>query len=289
MLNRWLDELFPAPDAQLTVSVGFDNKYLEYGKIFLRSIRQNSPRVKVIVLAVNQPAAGLAEFADWQNLTVIHEDREFAHPYEQRLYTMARRIFLVNELRQDPTVENLLQLDADSIVRRDLNRFGKLFAQGDFCIFARPTMKLEYLRLTMNVLGLANTKAAKALTQEWVQQLWEILAEPQDSKYIDQLTLWQAYDKVNQSQGVRLMNLDKPYIGGSGNTVIRTFYATKDARNNPKLLKELNQFTDQPLDDAPSNAPKKPEDEAVPLYRGLLMPQFEQALGVSADLNAGAK
>jgi hypothetical protein len=289
MLNRWLDTLFPAPDAHLTVSVGFDNKYLEYGKIFLRSIRQNSPRVKVIVLAVNQPESGFAEFADWANLRVIHENRDFAHPYEQRLYTMARRIFLVNELRQSPEVENLLQLDADSIVRRDLNRFGKLFAQGDFCIFARPKMQLEYLRLTMNVLGLANTPAAKALAQEWVVQLWEVLAQPQDSKYVDQLTLWQAYDKVNQAQGVKLMNLDKPYIGGTGNTVIRTFYATKDARNNPKLLKELNQFTDQPLDDAPSNAPKKPEDESVPLYRELLMPQFERALDFRAGLSSGAK
>lgn len=269
--------VFQAKNAHITVSTGFDNKYLDYGKILLRSIKKNSPRVKVIVLTINLDESDLQEFSDDENIKIINEKKEFSCPYEQRLYSIARRIFLINELRHDTNVENLLQLDADSIVRKDLNKFGSLFNQGDFCIFARLGMKYEFLRLTMNVLGLANTPAAKALTQEWVAQLWNLLEQPQDSKYIDQLTLWKAYEKVNQAQEIKLINLTNPFIGSEGNTVVRSFAATKDAKGNKKLLKELNEFTDIALDDAPSNAPVKPEDNSIFLQRGLLRDHFIKA------------
>ncbi|MEW5860535.1 MAG: hypothetical protein AB1861_24625 [Cyanobacteriota bacterium] len=269
-----LIKAFQPKDAHITVSVGFDNKYLDYGKILLRSLKKNSPRVKVVVLAINTPEAGLQEFSDCENIRIIYEDKKFAYPYEQRLYSMARRIFLVNELRQDSLVDNLLQLDADLIVRKDLNRFGSLFKQGDFCIFARPTMKYEFLRLSMNVLGLANTPAAKALTKEWVAQLWYLLEKPQDSKYIDQLTLWRAYEKVNQENGIKLVNLVPPFTGEEGNTIIRTFTATKSAKGNKQLLEELNKFSDNHLENAPSNAPAKPENLSVCLEKSLLRDHF---------------
>ncbi|MBD2344379.1 hypothetical protein [Anabaena subtropica] len=276
MINQ-LIKAFQPKDANITVSVGFDNKYLDYGKILLRSINKNSPNVKVVVLAINTHEDSLNEFSELKNFKIIHEKKEFAHEYEQRLYTIARRIFLVNELRQDSSIENLLQLDADAIVKRDLNRFGNLFKQGDFCIFARPQMKYEFLRLTMNVLGLNNSPASKALTKEWIAQLWQMLAEPQDTKYIDQLTLWKAYEKINQEYGIKLVNLQPPFIGNSRNTIIRTFYATKDAKGDQKLVKELNKFTDKPLEDAPSNAPPKPEGTDVFLTKNLLRDNFEKA------------
>lgn len=276
MINQ-LFQAFQPKNANITVSMGFDHKYLDYGKILLRSINKNSPNVKVVVLAINTNEESLKEFYLFDNIKIIHENKEFTHEYEQRLYTIARRIFLVNELRQDSSIDNLLQLDADAIVKRDLNRFGNLFKQGDFCIFARPQMRYEFLRLTMNVVGLTNSLASKALTREWVAQLWQVLQEPQDTKYIDQLTLWKAYEKINQEYGIKLVNLKPPYIGSSRNTIIRTFYATKDAKGDQKLVKELNKFTDKPLEDAPSNAPPKPEGADVFLSKSLLREQFEKA------------
>jgi hypothetical protein len=272
-----LIKAFQPKDAHITVSVSFDNKYLAYGRILLRSLIKNSPRVRIVVLVINTPEASLQEFSDCENVKIIYEEKEFAHPYEQRLYSIARRIFLVNELRQDSLVDNLLQLDADLIVRKDLKGFGSLFKQGDFCVFARTKMKYEFLRLTMNVIGLANSPAAKALTKEWVAQLWHLLEEPQDSKYIDQLTLWKAYEKVNQEYGIKLVNLVPPFIGEEGNTIIRTFTATKSAKDNKKLLKELNEFADNYLENAPSNAPAKPESSSVCLEKSLLCDHFAKA------------
>ncbi|VEP12262.1 conserved hypothetical protein [Hyella patelloides LEGE 07179] len=281
MINQ-LIQAFKPKSSNVTISVSFDNKYLDYGKILLNSLIKNSPDVKVVVLAINIPENDLKKFAEIENIKVIHENKNFLHAYEQRLYVTTRRIFLINELRQDSSTENLLQLDADAIVKRNLNRFGTLFQQGDFCIFARPKMKHEALRLTMNVLGLSNSSVAKELTQEWVKQLWKILEEPQQSKYIDQLTLWKAYEKVNQEYGVKLVNLGTPWIGSSRNTIIRTFYATKNAKGDRKLLKELNKFTENYLKEAPSNAPAKPEETEVFLTRSLLSEHFEK-FGLSAS------
>lgn len=272
-----LANLFGAKDAHLTVSFGFDNKYLDYGKILLRSIQENSPNIQVKALAINVAEGSLAEFAGCSNVEIIHEHKQFNHPYEQRLYSIVRRIFLIHELRHDPSVENLLQLDADLIIRKDLNRFGRLFEQGDMCLTARLKMKHEALRLMAGILGLSNTPAAKALTQEWITQLWNLLESPQDSKYIDQLTLWKAYEKVHAEQRLKLVNLQAPYIGRTGNTAIRVFAATKDAKGDKELLKELNQYADKVLEDAPSNAPKQPEQKDIFLERGLVLNLFEKA------------
>ncbi|MBW4520335.1 MAG: hypothetical protein KME16_11620 [Scytolyngbya sp. HA4215-MV1] len=272
-----LSNLFSTKDAHLTVSFGFDNKYLDYGKILLRSIQKNSPNIRVKALAINVPESSFDEFSGYDNIEIIHENKQFEHPYEQRLYSIVRRIFLIHELRHDPTVENLLQLDADLIVRHDLNRFGRLFEQGDMCLTARLKMKHEALRLMAGILGLSNTPAAKALTQEWITQLWNLLEEPQDSKYIDQLTLWKAYEKVQAAQGLKIVNLQAPYIGRTGNTAIRVFAATKDARGDKQLLKELNQYADKVLDDAPSNAPKQPEQKNIFLERSLVLNLFKTA------------
>ena len=282
MVINQLIQAFKPKNAHITISVSFDNKYLDYGKILLNSILKNSRDVKIVVLAINIPEKDLIKFAEMDNIEVIHENKNFIHAYEQRLYVTTRRIFLINELRQDTSTENLLQVDADTIVKKNLNIFGTLFNQGDFCIFARPKMKHEALRLTMNVLGLSNSSVAKALTQEWIKQLWKILEKPQQSKYLDQLTLWKAYEKVNQEYGVKLVNLDTPWIGSSRNTVIRTFYATKNAKGDQKLLKELNKFTDNYLEEAPSNAPAKPEDTEIFLTRSLLSEHFEK-VGLSSS------
>ncbi|MGK7877263.1 MAG: hypothetical protein AB4426_29390 [Xenococcaceae cyanobacterium] len=275
-LNR-LFQGFKPKDAKITVSTCFDDKYLNYGKILLNSIQHNSSRVNVKVLTINIPKSKLQKYYDSENIEMIAENKKFNHPYEQRLYSVARRIFFVHELRHDSSVENLLQLDADLVVRKDLNKFGKLFNQGDFCIFARLNMRFEFLRLTMNILGLSNTLIAKQLTNEWVNQLWNLLDESQDSKYIDQLTLWKAYDKINSEQGVRLVNLGHPYIGREGNTIIRAFAATANAKGDAKLLKELNKYSDNILDDAPSNAPKPSEDGSVRLTREMLFEHFKKA------------
>lgn len=275
MLDRLLRKFKPE-NANITVSVSFDNKYLDYGKILLKSLLKNSPDVKIVVLAINVPETDLKAFANVENIKIICEQKDFVHPYEQRLYVTTRRIFLIDELREDSSTENLLQLDADTIINKNLSRFVNLFERGDFCIFARPEMKHEALRLTMNVLGLSNTAVAKALTQEWIRQLWQILEEPQSSKYIDQLTLWKAYEKIKQEREIKLVNLDNPWIGSSRNSIIRTFYATKDNQGDEKLLKELNEFTEQKLAEVPSNAPAKPKDTQIFLTRNLLRENFEK-------------
>ncbi|MGL5874392.1 MAG: hypothetical protein ACRC2R_18825 [Xenococcaceae cyanobacterium] len=270
----WIGMLFNAEPANITVSTAFDRNYLEYGKILLRSILKNSPNVKIKLLVVNTPETDVEEFAKQQNIDIIHENLEFLHPYEQRLYVMARRIFFVNQLRHDSSIENLLQLDADLIVRKDLNHFGKLYKQGDFLIFARPQMKHAELRLNMSVLGLANTERARTLTKEWVAQFREVAQESLDSKYVDQLTLWQAYDKVSNEDKIELVNLNRPYIGESGNTCVRVFFATRTAKGNQKLLDELNKYTDSQLTNAPSNAPPNPEEGGVFLRKELLLDRF---------------
>jgi hypothetical protein len=270
----WFGTLFNSAPANITVSTAFDRNYLDYGKILLRSILKNSPDIQIRLLVVNTPEADLEEFAKQENIKITYENLDFLHPYEQRLYVMARRIFFVDRLRHDPTIENLLQLDADLIVRKNLNRFDKLYKQGDFLIFARPQMKHAQLRLNMSVLGLANTERAKALTQEWVAQFRNIAQESLDSKYVDQLTLWQAYDKINTASGIELVNLNRPYIGESGNTCIRVFFATRTAKGNQKLLEELNKYTDSQLVDAPSNAPPNPEEGGVFLRKELLLDRF---------------
>jgi hypothetical protein len=275
VLDRLLRK-FKSENANITVSVSFDNKYLDYGKILLKSLLKNSPDVKIVVLAINVPETDLKTFATSDNIKIICEQKNFIHPYEQRLYVTTRRIFFINQLREDNSTENLLQLDADTIINKNLNRFATLFDRGDFCIFARPEMKHEALRLTMNVLGLSNTAMAKELTQEWIRQLWQILEEPQSSKYIDQLTLWKAYEKIERERGIKLVNLDSPWIGSTRNSLIRTFYATKDNQNDEKLLKELNEFTEQKLAAVPSNAPAKPQDIKVLLTRELLREHFEK-------------
>jgi len=275
MLNRLISPFKPV-SFNLTVVVSFDERYLDYGTILLNSISKNSPHSKIIVLAINISRDKLSKFSQYNNIKILHEDKKFAHPYEQRLYTTTRRIFLINEILSDDSVENLLHLDADSIIMKNLNHFSQLFTQGDFLIFARPKMKHEELRLTMNVLGLSNSVPAKALAKEWVNQLWEILREPQTSKYIDQLTLWKAYEKVNTAYDVKLVNLMPPYIGESRKSVIRTFYATKNAKGNRALIKELNKFIDKELVDAPSNAPPKPDNENIYLSRELLLDHFKE-------------
>ncbi|BAU65646.1 hypothetical protein STA3757_30350 [Stanieria sp. NIES-3757] len=276
MFNSLL-EIFKTQDARLTVSTSFDDKYLNYGKILLNSLLKNSPQVQVKVLAINLAQESLQQYNQFKNIEIIYENKEFTHAYEQRLYSIARRIFFINELRSNPKIENLLQLDADTIIRKDLNKFGKLFKQGDLCIFARPKMKHEALRLTMNIIGLSNTMVAKTLTQEWVVQLWNLLEQPQDSKYIDQLTLWKAYEKINHQSNIKLVNLTHPYIGRTGNTIIRAFAATKDAKGDTKLLQELNQYSSNLLQDAPSNAPKPPEDQSIFLHKEFLKEQFSQS------------
>ncbi|MEQ8996856.1 MAG: hypothetical protein RID53_10185 [Coleofasciculus sp. B1-GNL1-01] len=272
-----LIQAFKPKDAKLTVSTSFDNKYLDYGKILLRSIIKNSPRVKVIILAINIAEEEFQEFSNCDNIEFIYEQRQFYHAYEQRLYSLARRIFLIDELRQDSSVENLLQLDSDLIVYQNLNKFSCLFQRGDFLIFARPHMRYEFLRLTMNVLGLSNSPAAKALTREWVRQLWRLLEQPQDSKYLDQLTLWKAYDKINQEYEIKLVNLKSPFIGSKRNDIIRKFTATKNAKGNKKLLNELNKFANNQLKDVPSNAPAQPESKNIYLHKDILKEHFIKA------------
>jgi Glycosyl transferase family 8 len=273
---KQLLQVFYPQNANITVSISFDNRYLNYGKILLNSLLKNSPNVNIVVLAINVSQQDLAGYEKLENIKIICEQKEFVHPYEQRLYVTTRRIFLINQLREDDSVENLLQLDADTIINKNLNRLATLYNQGDFLIFARPTMKHEALRLTMNVLGLANSTAAKLLTQEWIRQLWQILETPQDSKYIDQLTLWKAYEKIAQQEALKLVNLDSPWIGQSNQSVIRTFYATKDNKSDQKLLKQLNKFAEQNLAEVPSNAPAKPQEIPINLTRQLLEKNFEQ-------------
>lgn len=275
MIKQLLQVFYPQ-NANITVSISFDNRYLNYGKILLNSLLKNSPNVNIIVLAINVSQQDLAGYEKLENIKIICEQKEFVHPYEQRLYVTTRRIFLINQLREDDSVENLLQLDADTIINKNLNQLATLYNQGDFVIFARPTMKHEALRLTMNVLGLANSTAAKLLTQEWIRQLWQILETPQDSKYIDQLTLWKAYEKIAQQEELKLVNLDSPWIGQSNQSVIRTFYATKDNKSDQKLLKQLNKFAEQNLTEVPSNAPAKPQEIPIKLTRQLLEKNFEQ-------------
>jgi hypothetical protein len=66
---------FQAKDAHITVSVGFDSKYLDYGKILLRSIKKNSPRVKVVALTINLNESDLQEFSDDENIEIINEKK----------------------------------------------------------------------------------------------------------------------------------------------------------------------------------------------------------------------
>ena len=277
MIFNQLIKSFQSKDTNITVSVSFDDKYLDYGKILLNSILKNSPSVKIVVLAINVPENNLQKFAELENIEIVHEHKNFSHAYEQRLYVTTRRIFLIDRLRKDNSIKNLLQLDADAIVNKNLNRFYTLFNRGDLCIFARPKIKHEALRLTMNVMGLSNSPVTKALTQEWIKQLWNILETPQNSKYIDQLTLWKAYEKINREQGIKLVNLNVPWIGNSQSSIIRTFYATKDNRGDRKLLQELNKFTNKKLPEVPKNAPPKPKDIEVYLTRSLLKEHFEKA------------
>jgi hypothetical protein len=270
----WLGNLFKSQTANITVSTAFDRNYLEYGKILLESIQKNSPDVKVKLLVVNTPEEDLKELSRYPNVEIFAENLDFIHPYEQRLYVMARRIFFVNQLRHDSSVENLLQLDADLIIRKDLNKFGKLYQQGEFLVFARPKMKHAELRLSMGVVGLANSDRAKALTKEWTERFRDLPQEALDSKYVDQLTLWQAYEKIGGEEGIKLVNLQPPYIGESGNSCIRVFCATKNAKGNQKLIEELNQYADSKLDEAPSNAPPNPQEGGVFLRKELLLDRF---------------
>lgn len=168
-------QLFKTKDANITVSFAFDKNYLDYGKILLNSIQKNSPDVKIKILTINVSKEEIQEYGKLNNVEIIAENKQFNHPYEQRLYSIARRIFFIHELRHNNNVENLLQLDADLIVRKDLNKFGKLFNQGDFLINARPKMRFEFLRLTMNILGLSNTFVAKQLTQRMAKSTVEYI------------------------------------------------------------------------------------------------------------------
>ncbi len=267
----WFGNLFKSEQANITVSTAFDRNYLQYGKILLESIQKNSPDVKVKLLVVNTPEKDLEELHRYPNVEIFAENLDFVHPYEQRLYVMARRIFFVNQLRHDPSIENLLQLDADLIIRKNLNRFGKLYQKGEFLIVARPKMRHAELRLSMGVVGLTNSDRAKALTQEWTYRFRDLPQEALDSKYVDQLTLWQAYEKIGGEEGIKLVNLQPPYIGESGNTYIRVFCATKNAKGNQKLVKELNQYADDRLVDAPSNAPPNPQEGGIFLRKELLL------------------
>lgn len=88
--------------------------------------------------------------------------------------------------------------------------------------------------------------------------------------------MWKAYDKINRKYGVKLSNLEYPYIGRQGNTIIRAFAATKDAKGDNKLLKELNKYSNNNLEDAPSNAPKPPEEEKLSLTREILIDLFNK-------------
>lgn len=141
-----------------------DENYFDYLKVFVNSLKINSPNIKISAYLVNLADKHTNEIQKINpNCSCYTESVLFKNPLQKRCYCTNRRGHLLKYLR-DTTNDILMWLDADSVVRKPgLDNLFENLKSFDVCM--RPKTPTDISKGFMGgLIGINNSRRAKMFT-----------------------------------------------------------------------------------------------------------------------------
>ncbi len=191
---------------KLQVVVLSSRNYLKHVIVLVASIRKNAPDLGIILHLINVPESA-------EEIQLIKKlDPQVKLRYEQGIgedakcpayCTIRRARVLYEELTDQQPF--LLYLDADSIIRRPLDKIMQILDCSDVVMFHRPERDL-HMRFAAGVIGIRHSRASCDLLRKWMEKLESKTPEWFD----DQRFLWDAFSEVGES--LKFEQLPKEYI-----------------------------------------------------------------------------
>ena len=117
------------------------------------------------------------------------------------------RIAVINQLMQNKSVENLIYIDSDSIIRKDFGDFNGIMEDADIRIRMRDQLK-ERGRVSVGTIFFNNTKNTRDFTKIWLKSSRGKLK----TWFTDQL---QFYRTMMKMPHVKIRHLSTRYLGTS--------------------------------------------------------------------------
>jgi len=223
---------------KITVSCGCDDNYYHHARVLIQSINKHSPNVDIELTGVNlsrnniddAELLGVKIVNDRVNLTdmkiLIARGIDLKHPrmngYRTRLvspfvcYTVHSKFYNAHRLLTQG-MDNILIMDADAIVRGDLNSMLKLLDNHDLAVnydTRRPggMLPVEYPVFKEGVMLVKSCETTKLFFKKIAEQLKE-LTFTNNSKHLDIDSDSEIMGKVyhEMKPSIRLTNIPTIY------------------------------------------------------------------------------
>lgn len=201
----------------LTIITVCDESYLKFVRVLFNSIKVNVKiPFKFHLHAINIPDKVLDSFSkNYNNLTISkdniilddtpNKDIVFKKSKKECYCANIRANVLLNLLEKEN--KYILYLDADSIVRKDLNHLLNLLKKNDIIIFRRDYQEEPRLKVLTSLIGLNNNNNTKKFIENWKHYMMQekILY----SWYSDQLYF---YETMNEMPDVSISTVPVAYV-----------------------------------------------------------------------------
>lgn len=186
----------------ITLVNNCDVNFLKFTRPLVKSFLKFNPEGKIRLYLTNcEPQKDLEDICEkveydiHRNLSTIPD------------YTANRRVYLVRDLLQ-AGVDNILWLDSDSIVRKDVS---KLFNE-DFDVTAFPTPSLKHDPYLISTFAVKNTPRTKAFVKYWAALVED--KQRQDNYQHSIMTVQYEFTKAlgKMRESIKFMPLPETYV-----------------------------------------------------------------------------
>ncbi|MDM3861026.1 MAG: putative nucleotide-diphospho-sugar transferase [Aphanizomenon gracile PMC644.10] len=205
-----------------------DQKYCKYLKTLISSIAVNFKDVHVHLHLINvSPSEQDELLCLYSNITFTSEEVKIDDSQSFSAYCANVRVRVMRRLLESG-IDNLLYLDADSIVRKDLTPLFRLLKNTDLIIHHRHS-DVEAWRFATGAIAIRNNAKVKVFMQGWEKNLESLIY----SWYGDQISFSRTYEILKNELYIK--NLPMKYIDWKFSP-FSSIWAGKGKRKHENML-----------------------------------------------------
>lgn len=183
-------------DSLITIVCVSDESYLKYLKTLIVSSLRFSKNISFEVLLINinnrdlvtQELQKLSEF-----ISITFKDQNFENDFDKQSFCANSRVGFIKSLLEKG-INKILYLDADSLVRKDLQKYDWDFQESDIEILFRESENEEKFKFATGVIAVKNSPGSINFFQSW-----DALIQPYIYEWFaDQVTFYRNYNDFKQ-------------------------------------------------------------------------------------------
>lgn len=201
--------------------------YVEQLGVFLRSMKNNAPRERVVCYLIGDPKLEEREF---DNARFVRPEWKFNSSDKKGIMVCLRTMAMLDNFDK---CANMAWMDTDVIVRKPID--GLWDMDGDTIHITYRPDKKEKRKFQAGIFSITCTEKTKKMLEWWNAEVWKDC-----SWYRDQLCLYQAWEKFRKTVRLKKMALRlNDDVFGSESEI---WHCKQIGFSNPRYQKEYHKW-----------------------------------------------